>query len=73
MTATPPTEDRPRRIVAFPQEAVDTIQCAVTGEEIPAVLMARWSKTLGYVRCPVCSRGKKAAQAVWHAVELLAE
>ncbi len=56
------------RIVPFPEEAVDTIECAVTGEQIPAVLVAVWSQTRrGYVHCPACS-GKGR---VWHQVDLL--
>ncbi len=55
------------RIVPFPQEAIDTIECAVTGEQIPAVLVARLTKTSGFVYCPACSGNKR----VWHQVDLL--
>jgi hypothetical protein len=56
------------RIVPFPQEAVDTVECAVTGEQIPAVLVARWSATVGHVYCPACS-GRRG-ERIWHEVEL---
>jgi hypothetical protein len=61
--------DCSRFIVPFPQEAVDTIECAVTGEQIPAVLVARWSATQGQVYCPVCSQ--RLGERVWHSVELI--
>jgi hypothetical protein len=54
------------------ERAVDTMKCPVTGERIPAVLVARWSETLGHVYCPVCSR-KVRGSSVWHSVELVAE
>ncbi len=57
------------RIVPFPLEAVDTLECAVTGEQIPAVLVARLSQTRGFVYCPVCS-GKRG-ERIWHQVDLL--
>ena len=62
------TTDRVR-IVPFPQEAVDTLECAVTGEQIPAVLVAKWSATRGFVYCPACS--KQRGRRIWHSVELV--
>ncbi len=57
------------RVVDFPQEAVDTFECAVTGEQIPAVVVARLSPTIGFVYCPACS-GKRG-ERLWHQVDLL--
>jgi hypothetical protein len=62
-------KDERARVVPFPQEAVDTIECAVTGERIPAVIVARWSATRGHVYCPACSKQRR--ECVWHSVELL--
>jgi hypothetical protein len=60
------------RIVPFPQEAVDTMKCPVTGAQIPAVIVARWSPTLGHVYCPECSKAMRGSP-VWHLVDLVAE
>jgi hypothetical protein len=60
--------DTTARIVPFPQEAVDTMKCPVTGEQIPAVIVARWSPTLGHVYCPTCSSKRGL---VWHLVEIV--
>ena len=49
-----------------------TMKCPVTGEQIPAVLVARWSPTLGHVYCPECSKAVRGSR-VWHSVELAAE
>ncbi len=62
-------EEQKVRIVPFPEEPVDTLECAVTGEQIPAVLVARLSQTSGFVYCPACS-GKRG-ERIWHQVELL--
>lgn len=49
-----------------------TMECPITGEQIPAVLVARWSATLGHVYCPACSRQVRGSR-VWHSMELVAE
>ncbi len=59
------------RMAVFPEETVNTLKCGVTGEQIPAVLVARLSPTLGYVYCPACSGKRGRAKRVWHQVDLL--
>ncbi len=51
---------------------VDTLECPITGEQIPAVLVGRWSATVGHVYCPVCSR-RVEGSSVWHAVALVSD
>jgi hypothetical protein len=56
------------RVVYFPAEAVDTIECHKTGQQIPAVIVARFG-TAGLVHCPACSADRR--ECVWHRVDLL--
>jgi hypothetical protein len=56
------------RAVNFPEETTETIECPITGEQIPVVLVARWSPTIGHVYCPVCSARRR--ERIWHQVDL---
>lgn len=54
-------------VVYFPAATNETIECARTGEPIPAVIIARWGNK-GYVHCTACSA--KRRERIWHSVDL---
>lgn len=47
-------EPRAVRFVAFPTEAVDTIDCPVTGKPMPAVIVAQFPPQRAAIACPHC-------------------
>jgi hypothetical protein len=67
MTDYEPQADK-ARVVYFPAEAVDTIECPETGQQIPAVVVAKLGTT-GWVHCPLCTAYRR--DRAWHRVELL--
>jgi hypothetical protein len=68
MTDDPDPQVEKARVVYFPAEAVDTIECAKTGQQIPAVIVARLGMS-GWVHCPVCTADRH--DRIWHRVDLL--
>lgn len=59
--------ERLTNVVYFPAQAVDTIECAYSGEPIPAVIVARMG-TKGWIYCQHCSARKK--ESTMHTVDL---